>query len=199
MHSPKPVPRSIKLLLNEHAELRAMLRSILRMLDRGPQDAPERFFDVLRAMLFYIDEFPERCHHPKESDFLFPHLLRLAPELFPTIEKLEQDHMQGESMVLALQHALIAWEMLGESRSSAFIEAARAYVARYLEHMQLEESIVLPAAAALLTDKDWKHLDTAFGTSYAPFMGSAPPHSHYDRLYFKIMATAPIPTGTGHA
>ena len=58
-------PRSITLLLNEHAELTAMLRAILRMVERGPQDAPERFFDVLRAMLFYIDEFPERFHRPK--------------------------------------------------------------------------------------------------------------------------------------
>ena len=185
------------MLLNEHAELRTMLRAILHMLDRGPQDAPERFFDVLRAMLFYIDEFPERCHHPKESDFLFPHILRLAPELLPTIEKLEQDHVHGASTVLSLQHALIAWEMLGESRSSAFIEAARAYAARYMEHMQLEESVVLPAATALFSEKDWKQLDAAFGTSYAPFVGSTPPHSNYDRLYFKIMASTPAPIGTG--
>ncbi len=25
-----------------------------------------------RAILFYIDEFPEREHHPKESEHLFP-------------------------------------------------------------------------------------------------------------------------------
>lgn len=185
------------MLLNEHAELRTMLRSILRMLDRGPQDAPERFFDVLRAMLFYIDEFPERRHHPKESDFLFPQVLLLAPELLPTIEKLEQDHIQSESMVRSLQHTLIAWEMLGESRSSAFTEAARVYAARYMEHMQLEESVVLPAATALFSAKDWKHLDAAFGSSYAPFVGTAPPHSNYDRLYFKIMASTPAPIGTG--
>ena len=32
---------------------------------RGRATQPERFFDVLRAMLFYIDEFPERLHHPE--------------------------------------------------------------------------------------------------------------------------------------
>ena len=41
-----------------------MLRSMLMMVERGPGDNPEKFFDVLRAMLFYIDEFPERLHHP---------------------------------------------------------------------------------------------------------------------------------------
>jgi hypothetical protein len=62
----------IRILLGEHASLRAVLQSILLMLERGPGDAPERFFDVMRAMLFYIDEFPERLHHPKESNLLFP-------------------------------------------------------------------------------------------------------------------------------
>ena len=192
-------PRSITLLLNEHAELTAMLRAILRMVERGPQDAPERFFDVLRAMLFYIDEFPERFHHPKESNFLFPRLLRLAPALFPTIEKLEQDHLRGESLVHSLQNSLIAWEMLGECRSRAFTEAMREYAAFYLEHMRQEETVLFPAAASWLTEKDWKHIDAAFGASYAPFMGTDPTHSTYDRLYFKIMASAPAPIGTSRS
>ena len=52
-----------------------------------PGDAPQQFFDEMRAMLFYIDEFPEKRHHPKESDLLFPVLARAAPELMPVIEK----------------------------------------------------------------------------------------------------------------
>jgi hemerythrin-like domain-containing protein len=34
-------------------------------------DDRDQFFDVLRAMLFYVDEFPERLHHPKESALLY--------------------------------------------------------------------------------------------------------------------------------
>ena len=41
------------------------------LVQRGPQDQPERFFDVMHAMLFYIDEFPERLHHTKESELQF--------------------------------------------------------------------------------------------------------------------------------
>ena len=65
---------ALKIIREEHAALSAMLRSLALMIERGPGDQPERFFDVLRAMLFYIDEFPERMHHPKESDLLFPRL-----------------------------------------------------------------------------------------------------------------------------
>ena len=57
-----------------------MLRSIGMMVERGPGSKPQAYFDVMRAMLFYIDEFPERLHHPKETELLFPPVARLAPE-----------------------------------------------------------------------------------------------------------------------
>ena len=90
---------SIRIIQDEHRAVAAVLRSLKLMLGRGPGDEPERFFDVLRAMLFYIDEFPERLHHPKESELLFPKLARRAPELLPVNERLEREHMRGEASV----------------------------------------------------------------------------------------------------
>ena len=42
---------SIRIIRDEHAALAAMLRSLSMMVKRGPGDEPEKFFDVLRAML----------------------------------------------------------------------------------------------------------------------------------------------------
>ena len=58
----------LRIIREEQASLSALLRAMEMMIHRGPGDEPHCFFDVLRAMLFYIDEFPERLHHPKESD-----------------------------------------------------------------------------------------------------------------------------------
>src|SRR6476660_8402220 len=106
--------RAAQIIRDEHAALTAMLRSLSMMIEHGPGDAPERFFDVLRAMLFYIDEFPERLHHPKESTFLFPKLAAAAPELKAVIHRLEAEHVSGEQRVRQLQHLLQAWELIGE-------------------------------------------------------------------------------------
>ena len=114
---------SIRIIRDEHAALAAMLRSLGMMVERGPGKEPESFFDVLRTMLFYIDEFPERLHHPKESDLLFPRVARLAPETMEVIVRLENDHSNGEAAVRELQHLLLAWELLGASRRAAFDEA----------------------------------------------------------------------------
>ena len=188
---------SIRVIRNEHAVLAAMLRSLGMMVERGPGNEPEGYFDVLRAMLFYVDEFPERLHHPKESDLLFPRVARLAPQTMEVIVKLENDHANGESAVRELQHLLLAWELVGESRRAAFEEAAKRYINFYLEHMRLEETIILPAALKTLSDADWKELDAAFVTNCDPLNGKYPRDPIYDRLFTRIVMRTPAPIGLG--
>ncbi|RYF41349.1 MAG: hemerythrin domain-containing protein [Comamonadaceae bacterium] len=189
---------AMRAIRDQHASLSAVLRSLLLLVAQGPGDAPERFFDVLRAMLFYIDEFPERQHHPRESDLLFPKLLRAAPELMPVIAQLEAQHVEGEGKVRALQHLLLAWELIGESRRAAFIEAAQDYVRFYLDHMRVEEVQLLPVAQQVLSPEDWRELDAAFATVPDPLGGGARDPC-YDRLFTRIVLTAPAPIGVGAA
>ncbi len=192
------MPRSsLQTIKDEHAALAAMLQSLLLMLDRGPGDEPERFFDVLRAMLFYIDEFPERLHHPKESDLLFPRVVRLAPQTLEAVTQLEKDHAHSEAAVRELQHLLLAWELLGESRHAAFDTAVRRYVVAYLAHMKLEETAILPVAQAVLGDADWAELDAAFANNCDPLTGQHPRDPAFDRLFTRIVMRAPAPIGVG--
>ena len=187
---------ALMIIRQEHSALSAMLRSLALMIERGPGEQPERFFDVLRAMLFYIDEFPERMHHPKESDLLFPRLVRVAPELLGVVSRLEAEHASGQDSVRALQHLLLAWELLGESRRPEFTEAAQAYLAFYLAHMQTEELELLPLAESLLDDQDWTALNTAFGAHHDP-LAAGVRDPCYDRLFSRIVLTAPAPIGVG--
>lgn len=189
---------TLQIIRDEHAAVAAVLRSLGMMLERGPGDEPERFFDVMRAMLFYIDEFPEKLHHPKESNLLFPRLARIAPELMPVIRRLESDHMLGEGRVRELQHLLLAWELIGESRREAFTAAAQAYTGFYLEHMRTEEAHLLPAAQKVLSVDDWTELDAAFQANRDPLAGGVRDPS-YDRLFTRIVLTAPAPIGVGAA
>src|SRR3954462_7052562 len=178
MHRP-----ALQVIRDEHSAVAAVLRSMLQMLERGPdEEQPERFFDVMRAMLFYIDEFPERRHHPKESDLLFPKLARHRPDLMPVIQRLEAEHMSGETRVRELQHLLLAWELLGESRRDAFCNAAQAYVTFYREHMRTEETQLLPVAESVLSAAEWRELDAAFGADQDPIAAGVH-DAIYDRLF----------------
>lgn len=191
-------PAALQIIRDEHQAVAAVLRSLVAMVDRGPGDEPERFFDVMRAMLFYIDEFPERLHHPKESNLLFPKLARLKPELMPVIRRLESDHMLGEGRVRELQHLLLAWELIGESRRAVFEERVREYVRFYLEHMRTEETELFPAAQSALTSAEWDQLEAVFQAGRDPLAGG-PRDPSYDRLFTRIVLKAPAPVGVGPA
>lgn len=188
---------SIRIIRDEHAALTTMLLSLEMMLESGPGNEPENFFDVLRAMLFYIDEFPERLHHPKESQLLFPRVARMAPDTEEVIARLEQEHVSGNLAARELQHLLLAWELVGDSRHAAFDQAARQFLAFYREHMRLEDEVILPAALRVLNEADWEELDAVFRTNRDPLTGNYPRDPVYDRLFTRVVRRVPLPIGSG--
>jgi len=190
-------PSSIHIIRDEHTTLAAMLRSLGMMVDRGPGAHPKNYFDVLRAMLFYVNEYPERLHHPKETELLFPKVAERVPETAELIAQLDREHALGESNVRELQHLLLAWELLGESRRERFAVAARRFLSFYLEHMRLEENVILPAALKVLKPEEWQAIDAAFETNCDPLTGKYPRDPMYEQLFTRIVNQAPAPIGLG--
>ncbi|MFM2120297.1 MAG: hypothetical protein RL722_1765 [Pseudomonadota bacterium] len=190
---------AIKIIHAEHQALAAMLASIRLMLaeqKRHGKDATARDFEVLRAMLFYIDEFPERLHHRQESELLFPLIRARSEEGQTALDQLDRDHAAGENAIRRLEHALLAWEMMGASRQPAFEAALERYLDFYLAHMRLEEDVILPLAEKVLTAADWQTLDLAFAQNRDPLTGHAPP-AEYEALFSRIVRLAPAPIGLG--
>ena len=190
--------KALEIIRGEHAALSAMLRSILLLLAQHRRDGTMPDFAALRAMLFYVDEFPEKRHHRKETELLFPKLRARTPQHRDLLDHLDLDHARGESRIRELEHALLAFEMMGESRRSEFEETAARYVDFYLGHMALEEREILPLAEQSLTAADWKDLDDAFLANRDPLTG-AQPEAEYAALFTRIVNTVPGPVGLGPA
>jgi hemerythrin-like domain-containing protein len=187
---------SLEVIRDEHQALAAMLRSLSMLLAHARRHGAVPDFDVLRAMLFYIDEFPERLHHTKESELLFPIVRARAPALAVVLDRLDDDHARGEAAIRELEHALLAFEVMGPSRRDDFEVAVQRYIGFYLEHMALEESQVLPAARAALSADDWLALDAAFDANRDPLTGHEPA-DEYRALFHRIAMAAPAPIGLG--
>jgi hemerythrin-like domain-containing protein len=191
-------PSATRLIRQEHAALAAVLDGMQSLVQRGPQDDPVRFFDSVSAMLFYMDEFPERRHHPTESNLLFPMLARAAPESQPVIRRLEMDHIAGEGRVRELQHLLLAWRFLGDSRREKFARALHEYAAFYLKHMATEEKELLPLVATRLDNAQRAQLDAAFQSAMDPLVGGAS-EAVYAKLLGDITRSTRSPVGLGAA
>jgi hemerythrin-like domain-containing protein len=187
---------TLKILREEHAALAAMLRSIPLLLAQHRRHGTLPDFAALRAMLFYVDEFPEQRHHRKESELLFPKLRARSPLARDLLDHLDEDHAHGERNIRNLEHALLAFEMLGESRRAAFEQAVDRYVEFYLTHMGTEEREILPLAERVLTAQDWADLDEAFSANRDPLTGHEP-EDEYRALFSRIVNAVPAPIGLG--
>ncbi len=194
---------AITIIRNEHAALSAMLRTLLMLLEQHRRERTLPPFDIVRAMLFYVDEFPERLHHSKESELLFPKLRARSLQARDVLDRLDRDHARGERAIRDLEHSLLGFEMMAgtaqlDSRRIRFEDAARQYVEFYLDHMRVEESVVLPLAEKVLTTEDWAEIDAAFERNRDPLAGHAP-DAEYAPLFSRIVAVLPAPLGLGTA
>jgi len=194
---------TLRIIRDEHGTLSAVLRSIALLLSECRRRGAKLDYRVLRAMLFYIDEFPERVHHPKESELLFPILRKRSPVAVNVLERLDRDHAASHQAVRDLEHQVLALEMMEDAtdfevRRVRFEAATEAYVTAYLDHIRLEEAEVLPLAEQLLTDGDWVELDAAFMQNRDP-LTYRDGQDEFRPLFKRILMTLPAPIGLGPA
>ena len=176
---------TIRILRSEHTSLVALLRTATSVVAASREQAAPPDFALLRAMLFYIAEFPERHHHRKESELLFARLRARTPLARPLLDHLDEDHARGSTRIRELEHALIAFEMLGEARRADFETALERYVDFHLVHMSLEEREIFPLAESVLLAADWEELDAEFAADIDPLTGGTP-EADYVELFARI-------------
>ncbi|TDN63196.1 hemerythrin domain-containing protein [Paraburkholderia sp. BL10I2N1] len=186
-----PQPRSaVQVIMREHQQLSTVIAGMQRFVELLGADAKTPGLMVFRAMLYYIREYPERVHHPKENQYLFARLWHRTRELDPVIADLEAQHAQGEARIRDIEHALTRYELAGKSALPDLRGMLDEYAAFYSNHRRLEEEIILPAARQWLTAEDWIELDDAFGANRDPFEG-AKLDEDFERLFSLIVQTIP--------
>ena len=194
---------TLMVIRDEHSALSAVLRSISLLLGEHSRRHTLPDFAVLRAMLFYIDEFPEKIHHTKESELLFPKIRARSAEAAEVLDRLDADHERSAVRVRELEHELLGFEMMsdgpeGAARRIAFESAMQAYIEAYLDHIGTEERVVLPLAERVLTAADWAELDAAFMKNRDPLTRRHGDDA-YRPVFKRILMTAAAPIGLGPA
>jgi len=186
---------AISILKSEHRSISAILYA-LKELARMAHDATVRpRFQVLRSMLRYIDEYPEKLHHPKENEHLFARLVARAPETRLLVEELQAEHEEGARLIRELERALLFMEEGWPVGAREFQQAVEAYAEFHWKHMRKEEQQLLPLAERHLTAEDWKAIDAAFAANRDPIAGMQ--ERDFEKLFARIVALAPDPVGLG--
>lgn len=188
--------KAINIILDEHRSLAAVLSAmsyLVRAIREGKASAD---FRLLGAMVYYIDAFPERFHHPKEDAYLFRLLRERHPAAGPLLDRLEGEHRVGKRKIRALEQALTRYENGGAGEFEQFAAALEGYAEFHWAHMRAEEGEVIPLARRHLSASDWDEIDAAFAGNTDPMLG-AKAGEEYDALFRRIANLAPPPIGIG--
>jgi len=182
--------RAIALIKGEHRTLARMLGAIHMLVARYQHAGYEQNFDLFDAMLRYIENVPNKLHHPKEDKVLFPPFMRFAASDKQLVAELEHDHARGESRLGSMRRAYDAVRA-GVTNGPAVLSAAtQEFVGFYMNHMRREELQLLPLAVARFTNEEWQRVESAFGDNTDPLFG-AELADDYRLLYQCIIELAP--------
>lgn len=187
---------SLAIIKREHRNLGAILFTLEGLVNEIGKHHKSVDFGVFHGIAYYLDSFLDRYHHPKETEYLFPAVRAHCPQAAPVLDRLVEQHEQGEQLLLRLLKTLSAYEFLGEPGFPEFREAVMQYVNFERDHAHAEEKDVLPLAQKHLTEKDWQRIDAAFGDHQDPLFGDRP-QGEFRALFTALSNAIPAPYGLG--
>jgi hypothetical protein len=118
-----PAPaRSIAIIRDEHRSLAAAMHAWMRALADARQAGSAADPAQMRAILHYLQQFPQQMHHPKEEDHLFARLRERTNSCHAELDELERQHERDHGSSPSSNHGRRRQRRHG---------AAQATVARY--------------------------------------------------------------------
>ena len=186
---------AIKIIHDEHRSISAVLHALKQLAKDAEDTSVEPRFEVFRAMIYYIDQFPERLHHPKEDKYLFALLAARAPQTKALVEELRAEHVAGARLIRDLEQALVGLEVGWQGGTHAFRAAVDAYAQFHWNHMRKEEQQLVPLAERFLIAEDWREIDAAFAGNSDPIADLR--EEDFTKLFTRIVTLAPEPVGLG--
>ena len=181
--------KAIAIIQDEHRAITAVIEGLRHLLEEIASGRMAADHVLLRALFGYIEQFPERLHHPKEDEFLFAKLRLRRPDAAPLLDALSREHEVGRERFTELKSA---YEELAADPSTLtpFAERVERYAHFHWKHMRREEDEVLPMARQALLTEDWAAIDAAFASNNDPVVG-VPAQKAFRELFRRLAAMCP--------
>ena len=141
-------------LLHEHKAIQIALNILERIGERLQKNEIADYNDI-NALLGFLKEFADKCHHGKEEGFLFPALEKagIKNEGGP-IGVMLSEHTQGRNFIKEMQNS-IKDEKVDKNQ---FIGASIKYISLLRAHIQKEDSVLFPLIDTRLSASEQQEL-----------------------------------------
>ena len=179
----------VETIKQEHRVLGHVVEVLQHSLRDIAAEHAEPDFNLLAVALYYIDDFPERLHHPKEDEHLFKTLRARCPEFDAVLDDLEQEHVRDAQMVREMHAALVHYLAGAYGSLEAFKSCVDAYASMLREHMRKEENL-LERAVTSLPESAWQDILAAFSANEDPLLAHDV-RTEFRKLYRRIQNLLP--------
>lgn len=160
----------VETIKQEHRALGSVVSVVQRVLQAIAAEKAEPDFALLSAALYYIDDFPERFHHPKEDEFLFKAIRGHAAEFDAILDELQNEHVRSAQMVRDMHRALVRYIAGAYGSLQLLIDCVGAYALMLSDHMKKEEEL-LTRVNGHLEEPEWRDIANAFASNEDPLAG----------------------------
>jgi hemerythrin-like domain-containing protein len=161
----------IQILLEEHRNIDKLLLVLeheLEVFDRSEE--PD--YEIFQAVVQYFQDYPERCHHPKE-DMVFDKLKVRDADLAARVGDVENEHdvetLRLNRLAEAIDDVLAGREVLRQT----FHDVVQDFIDHQRRHMDKEEHMLFPAAVQRLRPEDWAEIDARLSDHKDPLFNGA--------------------------
>jgi len=180
----------------EHRSLGAVINNMKALLVEIREERMKMDFPLFWSMVYYIDAFPNRLHHPKEDDWLFSRLQQRTSAANALIEELQRQHHEEPVALGNIRRDLGNFEAGLPGGLETLIQTVGVYAETTWKHLRTEEHDMLPLAEAHLTPADWDDIATAFASNADPLTGQNDTEA-FSLLFHDIVRKTPAPLGLG--
>jgi branched-chain amino acid transport system ATP-binding protein len=180
---------------DEHRALASVVKGLQFLVQEIQNRGQTPDFPLLQSIVSYIEQFPDKLHHPKEDQYLFPALRLRYSEAAAELDILEDEHERGTAVTGRVADTLRAYQA-NPDQFDAFASAVDDYANFHWAHMSREENVILPLAEKHLTPEDWVGINAAFKSNSDPLVGINT-QREFRELFRRLVNVIPAPHGLG--
>jgi hemerythrin-like domain-containing protein len=181
--------RAIVALRSEHDSLRTVVALLDRLLRDIAALNSEPDFALLSSAVYYMNEFPERVHHPKEQEHIFSRVRARTSAFNRLLDRLQIEHALSRDLAASIERAIVRYQGGAPEGLQKMQAAVGAYSSLISGHMRSEEEL-LESAQDYLPQSDWQAIALAFETDMDPLSPQSA-RTEFQRLQARITNMLP--------
>ena len=159
-------------LRKDHRKM-GLLLDILEQQIAPLRDGEEPDYEVMREIMTYCVNYPDRFHHPKE-DIVYRRLIELGASA-SQVGDMEVAHQELRGLTQRLYDATEEGHKSGSANREVLTSLLESFVDSYRLHIDAEETVFFPLAEDLLSPEDWSAIRAEVAEMKDPLFGDRPP------------------------